>query len=188
MRTHRLGFSLVELLVVIGLIALLIGILLPTISRARAAGNRVACQAQLTDIGRLFQIYLNDVKHKLPRVNPMPSIQPPLNDAPSIVQVLEPYTKGANRVYRCPADRITFDTTGAPAGFETYFEREGTSFEYNPMLSILAGKQIDDHWLYQQGQQNRLHIFKDFESFHGKAGQPASTNYYFATLRVGDLE
>jgi competence protein ComGC len=54
------GFSTVELLVVIGLIALLIGILIPVLSKARAAANRVACMSNIRQLGAGVLQYCND--------------------------------------------------------------------------------------------------------------------------------
>ncbi len=56
----RQAFSIVELLVVIGIIALLISLLLPALSKARRQSQTIACQSNLHQIGIMLQIYEND--------------------------------------------------------------------------------------------------------------------------------
>jgi len=60
------AFTLVELLVVIGIIALLIAILLPSLSKARESANRSACLSNIRQITTAFIMYTGDNKGALP--------------------------------------------------------------------------------------------------------------------------
>jgi prepilin-type N-terminal cleavage/methylation domain-containing protein/prepilin-type processing-associated H-X9-DG protein len=64
--SKRAAFTLVELLVVIGIIAVLIAILLPALGRARSQAQTVACLANLRSIGQALNIYAVGNKQSLP--------------------------------------------------------------------------------------------------------------------------
>ncbi|HEX4793902.1 MAG TPA: prepilin-type N-terminal cleavage/methylation domain-containing protein [Humisphaera sp.] len=63
---QRAGFSLPELLVVIGIIALLISILLPTMAKMREQANQVKCLANLRSYGQAAQLHANDHRNYFP--------------------------------------------------------------------------------------------------------------------------
>lgn len=139
----RRAFTLVEVLVVIGIITVLIGILLPVVSKARASANRVACAAQLRELGNVFQMYLTASKGRLPALNPLPAVAGfnagvPLWDAfePQTKLGLSPsnYLRSRGNVWRCPADHLISNDVPLSVNAswaDNYYDAYGVSYEYN---------------------------------------------------------
>src|SRR2546426_347597 len=65
-RVSPRGFTLVELLVVIGIIAVLISVLLPTLSKAREAAGRTQCLSNMRSIFQMLKIYEVTYKGAVP--------------------------------------------------------------------------------------------------------------------------
>jgi prepilin-type N-terminal cleavage/methylation domain-containing protein/prepilin-type processing-associated H-X9-DG protein len=68
------AFTLVELLVVIGIIGLLLSILLPSLNKAQEASRRVKCASNLRQIGQAFVVYGNENRGSYPRIRYQPSV------------------------------------------------------------------------------------------------------------------
>jgi len=66
-RQSKRAFTLVELLVVIGIIALLIGILLPALNEARAQARMTACLSNIRVLGQAMAMYVGDNKGTFPQ-------------------------------------------------------------------------------------------------------------------------
>jgi prepilin-type processing-associated H-X9-DG protein/prepilin-type N-terminal cleavage/methylation domain-containing protein len=90
-----LAFSLPELLIVIGIIGLLLAILLPVMSSVRKAARDTACLANVHDLGRSYQMYLNGNRGKS-FIGPQ--------DVTSLAwyELLQPYAGDLTRTLLCP--------------------------------------------------------------------------------------
>jgi hypothetical protein len=108
------AFTLVELLVVIGIIALLISILIPALTRARDQASRAKCLSNLRQLTNAWVLYANDNKGRLVRAETYPPAPPKdpggwVWDGPGIDSiknaVLYKYLNTVE-VYRCPADFV----------------------------------------------------------------------------------
>ncbi|MEM1166870.1 MAG: prepilin-type N-terminal cleavage/methylation domain-containing protein [Planctomycetota bacterium] len=82
------GFTLIELLVVVAVIALLIGLLLPTLARARASANQLLCAANLRQLSIALLAYTADAQGALPDM--YRGIEPPEGE-PAQIPHNQPY-------------------------------------------------------------------------------------------------
>src|SRR3569623_1730093 len=112
------GITLVELLVAIGIIARLISILLPALSKARAQGQWAACLSNLKQLGNALTLYAQENKNYLPRPasngngefyddlviwrNPSPNGRT-INDT-ALAKYLNVQDEKLQAMFRCPND------------------------------------------------------------------------------------
>jgi prepilin-type N-terminal cleavage/methylation domain-containing protein len=66
---RRPAFTLVEMLIVLGIIALLVAVLLPALSRARSQAKHVLCQSRLQQWGVAFELYTSDNSGFYPHID-----------------------------------------------------------------------------------------------------------------------
>lgn len=98
----RCAFTLVELLVVIGIIAVLIGILLPTLSKARQSGVRTQCLSNMRQLCIAQAMYANEYKNALVAAD-----EGSYNVQGSWLGALERVFKSA-LVRKCPSDESRY--------------------------------------------------------------------------------
>jgi len=125
----RRAFTQVELLVVIGIIAIVIGLLIPMISHARVAMRRPLCASNLRQIGILLHAYANDNGGEIPAIYAGESAEPRRPTAhfnsmvsrdggvgllvsPPVGVAAKGYVNSA-KIFICPGDTIEFQPQGA---------------------------------------------------------------------------
>jgi prepilin-type N-terminal cleavage/methylation domain-containing protein len=172
------GFTLVELLVVISIIAVLLAILMPSLQKAREQGRRIVCANNLKTmaLGDVMYAQESDGWH-VPIFNGLSPnnelwFQNPLfmkivgMKGRKYAETVKPGDKAGTLPveYKCPSDRRTVangglwpETSGPDSGYV-----EGTSYGMNS-VSLRSAKQYCDGWCYYNestGTPGKAHTLK----------------------------
>jgi len=145
MRIRRAsGFTLVELLVVIGIIAILMSMLMPALSRAKQKANRIECVNNIRQIGLSATLYAGDHDSEYPRrmhlTNAWMFALKPYYGNNSLTNN---YTskEGNSRILKCPSDRWLEWRSYLINGFNDYWQEHLSPIDYRLVMN----------WSYSHG-------------------------------------
>ncbi len=153
------GFTLVELLTVTAIVAILGGLLVPALPRAKEHARMARCLSNLHQIGVVFREYMGDNETRYPTEtgpnwmsfrlgggDPKPQAAARFGLEWATNRVLWPYTHN-RELYRCPADRGA-NLVPWMLPFSSYYDTVGTSYKYNegPWIPFTLVAQKDPHF------------------------------------------
>ncbi|MBX3095638.1 MAG: prepilin-type N-terminal cleavage/methylation domain-containing protein [Fimbriimonadaceae bacterium] len=148
---RRKGFTLIEVLVVIAIIAILAAFLFPVFAKAKARSKQTACLSNMKQIGTAFALYMSDTDDLFPngldavdKFQPMiwesePEFFAQIPDMPLLSDLLQPYLKN-REVFHSPADyglKVLDDRPWLPLVAQpSVYGKFGSSYFYRTELTF----------------------------------------------------
>jgi prepilin-type processing-associated H-X9-DG protein/prepilin-type N-terminal cleavage/methylation domain-containing protein len=176
-RRYLHGFTLVELMVVIGIIVLLVAILIPVLGHTRKNANNVKCLANVRSLGQGYLAYIAANRHPPayydPAVNPTP---PPLSYAQTWIAALLESTTSTTNV--CP------EAKESPGGTVTSFGSASTAYG-DPKTPYSFGSYGFNGYLYWANEPGQVANPTGTGSGPPSWSQGGRAGYKFANIPAG---
>src|SRR3954468_24089525 len=139
-RRGQRAFTLTELLVVVGLIALLVSLLMPALGQARAAARSTGCLSNLRQMGNAWTMYLAENRGHLPEYTWLTPLTPDVSWSGYWIGILDNYRVRDDAIL-CPSANEPIPFKGLNKGWGTTkyawtgkFESNGTPIRFSAQL------------------------------------------------------
>jgi prepilin-type N-terminal cleavage/methylation domain-containing protein/prepilin-type processing-associated H-X9-DG protein len=141
-RNSDAGFTIVELIIVIGIIAVLLGLTFPAVRTFRMEAYNVNCQSNLRQIGAVLESYKSQNSGMLPIVDFLPAVT---NEGPvgGLPWAMRGFLKRDNECWCCPADH---DSAESLSTGTSYFYMPGL-LRYTPTVQMQVQQAMIPHYL-----------------------------------------